>query len=137
MRSQRETVRDEPQSRSMCDRHQSNASLFGVLVNGALDVYRDGAGALVEQRVLRLVVEEPRDCHALLLAARQNILPIADRVEAVSVGAKSRINETKWERRELTQTYRITMCSKWTIFMMFQSMSSSYFLDIISSTVSG
>lgn len=44
---------EAPQRRPMRDGQQRDAGRFGRLVDGALDVNRNGAGALVEQGVLR------------------------------------------------------------------------------------
>ena len=91
----------------MSNCQQGDASVFDCLVNLTFDVDADGAGAFVQQRKLRpetirshyqmhlsydeqicsrldciLVIKKPGHAHALLFAARQDILPIRSGIPA-------------------------------------------------------
>jgi hypothetical protein len=90
-----------PKRRPMSNCQQRDASVFDCLVNLTFDVDADGTGAFVQQSKLRpetirshyqmrlsddeqicsrldciLVIKKPGHAHALLFAARQDILPI-------------------------------------------------------------
>ena len=55
----------------MRDGHEGDPTVLGRLVHLALDINRDGRCALVQEGELRLVVEQTRHAHALLLAPCQ------------------------------------------------------------------
>lgn len=56
--------------------------LLAHLVEVALDIVGDGAGALVDKCILRLVVEKTGETDTLLLSAGQDVLPLLARVPA-------------------------------------------------------
>lgn len=71
-----------PERLAMGDGEERDADLSAVLVHAALDVHRDGAGALVEDGELWMVIEEARHGDSLLLAPAQHVDPVLDRVQA-------------------------------------------------------
>ncbi|KAI3487477.1 hypothetical protein L1887_48581 [Cichorium endivia] len=71
-----------PQRRPVRDGEHGDAELGGVVVHDLLDLERDGRGALVQDGVLGLVVEEARHGDALLVAARKSVAPLALHVPA-------------------------------------------------------
>mmetsp|Transcript_17651 Transcript_17651/g.68515 ORF Transcript_17651/g.68515 Transcript_17651/m.68515 type:complete len:586 (+) Transcript_17651:2604-4361(+) len=66
-----------PQLRPVGDREDGDVQLLAVLVDHALRVDRHRARALVQNAKFGLVVEETGHGDALLLAAREDVLPLA------------------------------------------------------------
>lgn len=65
-----------PQGVSVAHRDQRDAAALHVRVQVALYVNGYSAGALVQDGVDRLVVDQTRHGNALLLATRQDIIPV-------------------------------------------------------------
>jgi hypothetical protein len=61
---------------------RTNASGLGSLIQQTFDITADRTCAFVNERISRLMVEESRNSHPLLLTTRQNILPIFARIPA-------------------------------------------------------
>lgn len=71
-----------PESVSMTHSDQGDALLFHVGVQKTLDIDTDCTGALVENGVLGLVIDEATHGHPLLLSTAQHVIPVVLSVPA-------------------------------------------------------
>lgn len=65
-----------PQTPAMAHCHQRNSQSLGIIVHDLLCIKRDRRCALVQDRIPRAVVEQPRHSHALLQTTRQHVAPL-------------------------------------------------------------
>lgn len=71
-----------PECLSVRDCDKCDPLVLHVLIEVALDVDAHGRGALVQDRVDRLVIDQARHCHTLLLTSRQHVVPVVLRLPA-------------------------------------------------------
>lgn len=85
-----------PESVSMTDSDQSDALLFHVSIEVALNIHTDCTGALVKNGVLWLVIDQATHGHSLLFTTTEHVIPVV-----ASVPASFTVNEVA--ETDLTQ----------------------------------
>lgn len=73
---------EDVQTAPLADREHSDAELFALSVEYVFEVHADGAGALVQNGELWLVVKDSRETDSLTLTSGQDVDPVVDLVEA-------------------------------------------------------
>ncbi|KAJ6441863.1 Hsp70 family chaperone [Purpureocillium lavendulum] len=74
-----------PQAATVADRHEGDAKGLCIVVHDLLRLERDAARALVENGILRAVIEEARHGNTLLQAAREDVAPLCFGIPAFVV----------------------------------------------------